>query len=166
MTMINILLADDSPEDIDLAMEALEGTKLANNVSVVHDGVEALAFLRRQGKHASAPRPSLIFLDLNMPKKDGREVLEEIKNDPDLKGIPVVILTTSKDEEDIAKIVSKWTGIPVDKMLEGERGKLLRMEDELARRVVGQAEAVAAVATAVRRARAGERDEAVLALPL
>jgi chemotaxis family two-component system response regulator Rcp1 len=103
MTMINILLADDSPEDIDLAMEALEGTKLANSVSVVNDGVEALAFLRRQGKYASAPRPSLIFLDLNMPKKDGREVLEEIKNDPDLKDIPVVILTTSKDEEDIAK---------------------------------------------------------------
>jgi two-component system, chemotaxis family, response regulator Rcp1 len=103
MSIINILLADDSPEDIDLAMEALEGTKLANHVSIVHDGVEALAFLRQEGQYASAPRPSLIFLDLNMPKKDGREVLEEIKTDPNLKDIPVVILTTSKDEEDIAK---------------------------------------------------------------
>ncbi|HEY9712961.1 MAG TPA: response regulator, partial [Chroococcales cyanobacterium] len=82
---------------------ALEGTKLANKVSVVHDGVEALAFLRKQGQYSAALRPSLIFLDLNMPKKDGREVLEEIKNDDDLKDIPVVILTTSRDEEDIAK---------------------------------------------------------------
>jgi two-component system, chemotaxis family, response regulator Rcp1 len=101
--IINILLVDDSPEDVDLALEALEGTKIANHVSVVEDGVEALAFLRQQGKYASAPRPALILLDLNMPKKDGREVLEEIKTDPDLKDIPVVILTTSRDEEDVAK---------------------------------------------------------------
>jgi chemotaxis family two-component system response regulator Rcp1 len=101
--LIEILIVDDSPEDIDLMREALEGTKLANNVSIVNDGVEALAFLRRQGVYKNAPVPSLVFLDLNMPKKDGREVLEEIKGDELLKQIPIVILTTSKDEEDIAK---------------------------------------------------------------
>lgn len=101
--IVEILIVDDSIEDIDLMMEALEGTKLANNVSVVHDGVEALAFLRRVGQYQNAPVPSLVFLDLNMPKKDGREVLEEIKADEALKHIPIVILTTSKDEEDIAK---------------------------------------------------------------
>ena len=101
--LIEILMVDDSPEDIDLTMEALEGTKLANHVSVVHDGVAAMAFLRKEGIYHAAPRPSLIFLDLNMPKKDGREVLEEIKSDKSLQDIPVVILTTSKDEEDIAQ---------------------------------------------------------------
>lgn len=101
--VIQILLVEDSPEDIELTLEALEGSKLANNLDIVNDGVEALAYLRHQGKYASSPRPSLILLDLNMPKKDGREVLEEIKNDDDLKDIPVVILTTSKDEEDIAR---------------------------------------------------------------
>jgi len=102
-TLAHILLVDDSPEDVDLTKEALETTKLANNVSVVFDGVEAMAFLRRQGKFADAERPSLILLDLNMPKKDGRQVLEEIKSDPELKDIPVVILTTSKHEEDVIK---------------------------------------------------------------
>lgn len=101
--IVEILIVDDSVEDIDLMMEALEGTKLANNVSVVHDGVEALSFLRKQGKYSNASTPALVFLDLNMPKKDGREVLEELKSDESLKHIPIVILTTSKDEEDIAK---------------------------------------------------------------
>ncbi len=101
--VIQILLVEDSLEDIELTMEALEGSKLANNLSVVNDGVEALAYLRKQGKYADVSRPSLILLDLNMPKKDGREVLEVIKNDDELKDIPVVILTTSKDEEDIAR---------------------------------------------------------------
>jgi CheY-like chemotaxis protein len=100
---VKILLVDDCPEDVDLTLEALGRTKLANNVSVATDGVEAMAFLRNQGKYASAPRPSLILLDLNMPKKDGREVLEEIKSDVLLKDIPVVVLTTSKDEEDILR---------------------------------------------------------------
>ncbi len=101
--VIQILLVEDSQDDIELTMEALEGSKLANNLAVVNDGVEAIAYLRKQGKYESAPRPSLILLDLNMPKKDGREVLDVIKNDDDLKDIPVVILTTSKDEEDIAR---------------------------------------------------------------
>jgi chemotaxis family two-component system response regulator Rcp1 len=98
---IDILLVEDNPGDADLAREALENSKLHNDLSVVGDGVEAMDFLRRKGKYAQAPRPDLILLDLNLPKKDGREVLAEIKGDPDLKRIPVVILTMSKDEEDV-----------------------------------------------------------------
>jgi chemotaxis family two-component system response regulator Rcp1 len=99
--VINILLVDDNPDDVELTLEALSETKLANRISVAQDGVEALAFLRREGKYADAPRPSLILLDLNMPRKDGREVLQEIKKDESLALIPVVILTTSQAEEDI-----------------------------------------------------------------
>jgi len=100
---IEILLVEDNPGDADLAREALEGSKLHNALHVVGDGVEALDFLRQRGKHARATRPDLILLDLNLPKKDGREVLAEIKGDADLKRIPVVILTISKDEEDILR---------------------------------------------------------------
>jgi chemotaxis family two-component system response regulator Rcp1 len=100
---VDILLVEDNPGDADLAREALENSKLHNDLSVVGDGVEAMDFLRRKGKYAQAPRPDLILLDLNLPKKDGREVLAEIKGDPDLKRIPVVILTMSKDEEDVLK---------------------------------------------------------------
>jgi two-component system, chemotaxis family, response regulator Rcp1 len=98
---IEILLVEDNPGDVDLAREALEGSKIRNTLSVVGDGVEALAFLRRSGKYSAAPRPDLILLDLNLPRKSGREVLAEIKSDDCLKRIPVVILTVSKDEEDI-----------------------------------------------------------------
>jgi CheY-like chemotaxis protein len=98
---VEILLVEDNPGDVDLTLEALENSKIRNRLSVVADGEEALAFLRRTGKHARAPRPDLILLDLKLPKKDGREVLTEIKADDDLKRIPVVILTTSQDEEDI-----------------------------------------------------------------
>ena len=100
---IEILLVEDNPPDVDLTMEALQSGKLRNNISVVGDGIEALAFLRREGKYANAPRPQLILLDLNMPRMDGRETLAEIKKDPDLRTIPVVVLTTSKSEEDIAR---------------------------------------------------------------
>src|SRR5688572_26654964 len=100
---IEILLVEDNPPDVDLTMEALEGGKLRNRVSVVGDGIEALAFLRREGKYADAPRPHLILLDLNMPRMDGRETLAEIKKDPGLSSIPVVVLTTSQSEEDIAR---------------------------------------------------------------
>src|SRR5512143_1778360 len=100
---IEILLVEDSPGDADLAREALEGAKVRNNLHVAADGEEAMAFLRRQGKYANAPRPGMILLDLNLPKKDGREVLAEIKGDEDLKRIPVVVLTISKDEEDVLK---------------------------------------------------------------
>ena len=98
---IEILLVEDSPSDVDLTREALEDTKVHNNLSVVGDGVEALAFLRREGPYADAPHPDLILLDLNLPKKDGREVLAEIKSDPVLRRIPVVVLTTSAAEQDI-----------------------------------------------------------------
>jgi two-component system, chemotaxis family, response regulator Rcp1 len=100
---IEILLVEDSPGDVRLTLESLKESKVRNNISVVGDGIEALAFLRCQDKHGHAPRPDLILLDLNLPKKDGREVLADIKNDPELKRIPVVILTTSKAEEDILR---------------------------------------------------------------
>jgi CheY-like chemotaxis protein len=100
---INILLVEDNPGDVRLTVEALREGKVHNCLSVAPDGVEALAFLRREGKHAGAPRPDVILLDLNLPKKDGREVLAEIKADEDLRKIPVVILTTSKAEEDILR---------------------------------------------------------------
>jgi len=98
---IEILLVEDSPDDADLTIDALREGKVRNRISHVEDGVEAMAFLRRQGKHASAPRPDLILLDLNLPRKNGREVLAEIKQDPDLRRIPVVIMTSSDDEKDI-----------------------------------------------------------------
>ena len=98
---VEILLVEDSPTDALLAKEALEYSKVANNLHTVTDGVEALAFLRREGQHTGVPRPDLILLDLNLPKKDGREVLAEIKNDERLKRIPVVVLTTSKSEADV-----------------------------------------------------------------
>jgi len=100
---VEVLLVEDNPGDIRLTKEALKEGRLLNNVSVVADGVEALSFLRRQGKYAQAPKPDLILLDLNLPKKDGREVLAEIKADPNLRRIPVVVLTTSAAEEDILR---------------------------------------------------------------
>jgi chemotaxis family two-component system response regulator Rcp1 len=98
---IEILLVEDNPGDIRLTREGLKEGRIFNNLSVVEDGVAAMAFLRREGEYADAPHPDLILLDLNLPKKDGREVLKEIKSDPKLRRIPVVILTTSRAEEDI-----------------------------------------------------------------
>jgi len=100
---IEILLVEDNPGDVRLTIEALKEGKVRNHLSVARDGVEALSFLRREGPHASASRPDLILLDLNLPKKDGREVLAEIKEDSRLRRIPVVVLTTSKAEEDILR---------------------------------------------------------------
>jgi chemotaxis family two-component system response regulator Rcp1 len=100
---VEILLVEDNPADVRLTREALNSDRLWNNLSVTKDGVEAMAYLRRQGRFAAAPRPDLILLDLNLPKKDGREVLAEIKADPNLMRIPVVVLTTSDAEEDIVK---------------------------------------------------------------
>jgi chemotaxis family two-component system response regulator Rcp1 len=106
MHPIEILLVEDSPADVRLTLEALKEEKIHNNLSVVNDGVEALAFLRKEGKYAQSPRPDLILLDLNLPRKDGREVLAEIKNDDKLKAIPVVVLTISEAESDILKSYS------------------------------------------------------------
>ncbi len=100
---IEILLVEDNPGDVRLTAETFKDARILNHLNVARDGVAALAFLRRQGAYAGAPRPDLILLDLNLPKKDGREVLAEIKADDDLKRIPVVILTTSKAEEDIIR---------------------------------------------------------------
>jgi len=98
-----VLLVEDNPGDVRLTLEALKEGKVLNVVHVASDGEEAMKFLHREGPFADVPRPNLILLDLNLPKKDGREVLAEVKADPDLKRIPVVILTTSQAEEDIAK---------------------------------------------------------------
>jgi two-component system, chemotaxis family, response regulator Rcp1 len=100
---IEILLVEDSPSDVKLTLTILAQAKMANHVSHVEDGVETMDFLRHQGKHANAPRPDLILLDLNLPRKDGREVLADLKTDPDLATIPVVVLTTSKAEQDILR---------------------------------------------------------------
>ena len=100
---VEILLVEDNPGDVRLTKEALKEGKVYNNLHWAKDGVEALEFLKRQGKHADAPRPDIILLDLNLPKKDGREVLALIKKDNDLKQIPVVVLTTSEAEEDVLK---------------------------------------------------------------
>jgi CheY-like chemotaxis protein len=100
---IEVLMVEDNPGDVRLTQEALREAKVRNNIHVLTDGVEALAYLRRQGRYANASRPDVILLDLNLPKKDGREVLAEIKADPNLLRIPVVILTSSEAEEDILK---------------------------------------------------------------
>lgn len=98
---VDILLVEDSSADVLLTREAFTESKLINRLHVVEDGVDAMEFLYQTGKYASAPRPDLILLDLNLPRKNGREVLAEIKNDPKLKHIPVIVLTTSKSEKDI-----------------------------------------------------------------
>ena len=100
---IEVLLVEDSPGDVRLTREAFKDAKVHINLHVASDGTEAMSFLMGEGKHANAPRPDLILLDLNLPRKDGREVLAEIKEDPALKTIPVVILTTSASEEDILR---------------------------------------------------------------
>jgi CheY-like chemotaxis protein len=100
---IEVLLVEDSPGDVRLTREAFKDAKVHINLRVAADGTEAMAFLKREGQHASVPRPDLILLDLNLPKKDGREVLKEIKENPALKSIPVVILTTSSSDADILR---------------------------------------------------------------
>jgi CheY-like chemotaxis protein len=100
---IELLLVEDNPGDVELTREALAEARVRNHLAVVSDGDEALRFLRREGAHAGAPRPDLILLDLNLPRVDGREVLAAIKGDPDLRRIPVVVLTTSEAERDIVE---------------------------------------------------------------
>ena len=99
----NVLLVEDSEDDVELTLEALKDSRVLMEVHVVADGVSAMAFLRREGEYADKPRPDLILLDLNLPLMDGREVLMEIRADPNLTDIPVVVLTTSEDEGDILK---------------------------------------------------------------
>src|SRR5713101_146825 len=112
---IEVLLVEDSPDDACLTIEALKDGKVRNHVSHVEDGEEAMAFLRQKGCHGSAPRPDLILLDLNLPKKSGREVLEEIKQDPELKRIPVIIMTTVDDRDEICEAYNRHANCYVNK---------------------------------------------------
>jgi CheY-like chemotaxis protein len=118
---IEILLVEDNPGDARLTKEALRDGRISNSLSIVRDGVEALEFLRREGRHAGAARPDLILLDLNLPKKDGREVLEEIKADPDLRRIPVVVLTTSQAEQDILQAYNLHANCYITKPVDLDR---------------------------------------------
>lgn len=118
---IDILLVEDNPGDVRLTQEALKDGKLSNKLYVVGDGAEALAFLYRQGKYVDAVRPDLILLDLNLPKKSGREVLENIKQNPELKHIPVVILTTSQNEEDVLGSYNSYANCYVTKPMDVDR---------------------------------------------
>lgn len=118
---IEILLVEDNPGDVRLTREVFKEGKVRNNLSVASDGVEALAFLRREGEYADAPRPDVILLDLNLPRKDGREVLAEIKEDPDLRRLPVVVLTTSQAEQDILKSYNLHANCYITKPVDLER---------------------------------------------
>jgi CheY-like chemotaxis protein len=103
LDVVDVLLVEDDDGDVLMTKEAFEHHKIRNNLHVVNDGEQALQFLRREGEYADAPKPGLILLDLNLPRRDGREVLAELKNDPELRLIPVVVLTTSEAEEDIVR---------------------------------------------------------------
>ncbi len=118
---IEILLVEDEAVHADLTMEALAEGKISNRVSHVRDGVEAMAFLRREGKYADAPRPDLVLLDLNLPRKSGREVLEEVKADPALKRIPIVMLTSSADEKDILGVYDRHVNCYIVKPVDFEQ---------------------------------------------
>lgn len=119
--LVEILLVEDNPGDVRLTVEALNEGKVRNNLNVVGDGVDALDFLLRRGKYTNAVRPDLILLDLNLPKKNGREVLAEIKKHPHLKRIPVVILTTSKADEDILKSYDLYANCYITKPVDLEQ---------------------------------------------
>jgi CheY-like chemotaxis protein len=121
LSPIDILLVEDDPGDVLMTREAFEHHKIRNALHVASDGVEALRFLRREGPFADAPRPGLVLLDLNLPRKDGREVLGEIKQDPALRTIPVVVLTTSESEEDILRSYDLHANAYVTKPVDFEK---------------------------------------------
>ena len=118
---IEVLLVEDDPGDVLMTQEAFDEHKVGNRLTVVADGVEALAYLRREGKYADAPRPDLVLLDLNLPRRDGREVLAEIKKDDELGRIPVVVLTTSSADEDILRSYQLHANAYVTKPVDFER---------------------------------------------
>src|SRR5215207_10087299 len=118
---IEVLLVEDDPGDVLMTREAFEEHKLRNSLHVVSDGVEALSFLRQEDSYADAPQPDLVLLDLNLPRKDGREVLAEIKADPELRRIPVVVLTTSEAEEDVLRSYDLHANAYVTKPVDFER---------------------------------------------
>jgi CheY-like chemotaxis protein len=121
LEVVDVLLVEDDPGDVLLIREAFEDNKVRNRLHVVADGVEALAFLRREGEHAEAPQPDLVLLDLNLPRKDGREVLAEVKGDDALQHIPVVVLTTSKAEEDVLRSYKLHANAYVTKPVDFDR---------------------------------------------
>ena len=121
LNVIEVLLVEDDPGDVVLIREAFEHNKVYNALHVVSDGVQALEFLRREGDHADAPRPDLVLLDLNLPRKDGRQVLAEVKDDTDLRTIPVVVLTTSEAEEDILRSYDLHANAYVTKPVDFDR---------------------------------------------
>ena len=128
---IEVLLVEDDPGDVVLITEAFEDNKVSNRLHVVSDGVEALQFLRRQGEYADKPVPDLVLLDLNLPRKDGREVLAEVKDDQELRRIPVVVLTTSKAEEDVLRSYNLHANAYVTKPVDFERFiEVVRQIDE------------------------------------
>jgi CheY-like chemotaxis protein len=128
---IEVLLVEDDPGDVLLIEEAFEFNKVRNNLSVVSDGVEALAYLRREGRYTDARRPGLVLLDLNLPRKDGREVLAEVKEDAELRSIPVVVLTTSKAEEDVLRSYDLHANAYVTKPVDFDRFiEVVRQIDE------------------------------------
>ncbi len=128
---VEILLVEDNPGDVDLAREGLAEGKLLNNLHVVSNGEEAMAYLRRQGVYAHAPLPDLILLDLNLPRKDGREVLAEVKADGELSSIPVVVLTSSESEEDVKKSYHLHANCYIAKPIRfGEFVRVVKMIEE------------------------------------
>jgi CheY-like chemotaxis protein len=118
---VEILQIEDNPGDVRLTEEALRDVRVLKCISVVEDGVEALAFLHREGRYATAPRPDLILLDLNLPRKDGRQVLAEIKQDPGLRCIPVIVLTTSQAERDVHQSYDLHANCYIAKPIELDR---------------------------------------------
>lgn len=118
---IDVLLVEDDPGDVLMTQEAFEENKVANRLAVVSDGASAMAFLRKEGEHADAPTPDLVLLDLNLPRMDGREVLAEMKSDPELRRIPVVVLTTSEAEEDVLRSYSLHANAYVTKPVDFQR---------------------------------------------
>ena len=121
MRPIEILLVEDNPGDVRLTREALAEAKVRNNLAVASDGVEALAYLRHEPPHEGAIRPDLVLLDLNLPRKDGREVLAEIKADPELRRLPVVVLTTSTAEQDILESYNLYANCYITKPVDLDR---------------------------------------------
>ncbi|MBB5473049.1 response regulator [Cellulomonas hominis] len=129
--VIDVLLVEDDPGDVLMTREAFEDNKVANRLAVVSDGVSALAYLRKEGEHADARTPDLVLLDLNLPRMDGREVLEAMKNDDALRSIPVVVLTTSEAEEDVVRSYSLHANAYVTKPVDFERFiEVVRQIDE------------------------------------
>jgi len=118
---IDVLLVEDDPGDVLMTREAFKDNKLANRLSVVPDGVDAMAYLRKEGQFAGSPRPDLVLLDLNLPRMDGREVLAAMKSDPELRRIPVVVLTTSEAEEDVLRSYSLHANAYVTKPVDFHR---------------------------------------------